>query len=393
MEIMIVNRKFKTELRQFKPNEAYVVSPRSRDKFKKQFEALSIKHKDPAIANAVKFVNLDGLMKQAAHKEDFKNLLIIRSGGIGDIIALSSIADYFTSTSVHFATSPNYFPVFNWFQRHVNPISLDGPLFVDFSHFNRVTKYSNWARLQAEGLVEQGSKRNWFEVFYNSIGLTNADPVYLRPELKTKRINEWKISNIQDLQIEKYGCNSDLVEGVIEMNYTPKSLLICNKASCMMRTINVSEILESLSDEVKGGYDIFLYRNNLSNSDLDYIENHSTLIYIIEKSDLSTFLLDCYDADMVISVDTGALHFREGIKKPAIGLYNSFTSDSRTKYYRYTKSFDIKSRCDLQPCFLHETTRPFCQKGTKESFAAPCFDSKFNLTLHEQLSKIFNENL
>ena len=76
-------------------------------------------------------------------------------------------------------------------------------------------------------------------------------------------------------------------------------------------------------------------------------------------------------AKFVISVDTSAIHFREGIGKPALGLYGAFSADSRTKYYKFTKSIDIKSNCDIQPCFLHEKQ---CPKITTEKFA-PCLST------------------
>lgn len=224
---------------------------------------------------------------------------------------------------------------------------------------------SNWYRFEVEGVIENGHRKNWYELFFEMIGENDPGEQFYRPALRTDRINN-NPSNISKLATGK------------------KSILICNKATAMMRTCKASDIINSLSAEVKEEFSIFVYESNLEKNE------NITGATIIGKSSFDTFLLDLYDADLVISVDTGAIHFREGIQKMAIGLYNSFTVDSRTKYYQFTSSFDIKSNCELQPCFKHE--RPFdtfCQKGNETMFAAPCFDSKYNKTLIKQLSEIF----
>ncbi len=373
VECMLVTKPFRIKELQFNKGELYMSSPQHR---KSVFDAFNLTGQINKTSNKIdsycKFFNFDDIFKKTTAKNQTKNIFIVRYGGIGDLIALSSIIDYFENSNIHFITDKKYFPIFEWFEN--KPILYDCTKPIA-KNFKLNQDLGNWSKFQGEGIIETGHSKNWFELFFEFIDENEPDSEYLRPQLITDRINYNK-SNIN----RKNG---------------KKSLLICNKATAMMRTIAVSEIISSLPSHILQEWDIFVYYNNLSENDISFIKNceHFLKINII-SANLKTFLLDCFDADMVISVDTGALHFREAIHKPAIGLYNSFTTDARTKYYQYTKSFDIKSNCNLQPCFIHE--RPdlkHCPKGTKESFAAPCFDSKYNLTLHEQLSKIFKENL
>jgi ADP-heptose:LPS heptosyltransferase len=377
MEVMLVNAKFKTEYRNFIPGEIYIVSGATKTKLTNIFELEAQRLAKPNIVNTVKFIELDGIFKKAVKNGNFKNLLIIRSGGIGDIIALTSIIDFFSDSNIHFVTQKIYFDLFEWFEIKPKLYSFENPFITGYKSTDALTRFSNWARFQAEGVIENGHDRNWMELFFSFINENEPDINFLRPQLKEERINDLP-SNIQTFQKKS------------------KSLLICNKATAMMRTCHLTDIVEALPERVLNQYDLFAYKDNLSTEDLKNIDsiNKKAKIIVIEKTDLKTFLLDCFDADKVISVDTGALHFREAIGKDAIGLFNSFTADSRTKHYQCTKSYDVKSDCEYMPCFLHETSKTrFCKKGKAGMFAAPCFDSKTNKTLLKQLKDIFEINL
>jgi hypothetical protein len=369
LESMLIERPFKIGGLNFNAGELRMSSPDLRKQILESFE-LTAKTTGTInkIDEYVKFIVFDSMFDKATKDGNFTDMIIVRYGGIGDLIALTSIIDYFDDKRIHFITNMKYSAVFDWFV--IKPYKVYGA----FEPFQRKLtingfdkRFRNWAKFQGEGIIENGSSKNWFELFFEFIEENEPDKEFLRPDLKQYRIND-KESNISYLQ-KQYSLNS-------------KSLLICNKSTIMMRTCKASDIIAALPEN---NYDIFVYESSLMSG-----EKIPKEINIIPKTDLETFLLDCFDADMVISVDSGALHFREGIGKPAIGLYNSFTTESRTKYYIHTKSYDIESDCDLQPCFLHERADlKFCPKGNKDSFAAPCLDSEYNNTLHEQLKEIF----
>jgi ADP-heptose:LPS heptosyltransferase len=375
IEAMLIEKPFMIAKQKCLPGELYLSSPYMRKELFNAFDKLAKDNRtENMIDKAAKFFMLDDLFKKATKDGNFKELLIVRYGGIGDIIALSSIIDYFEDVNIHFITQPSMFPIFDWFVKKPKLYEVYKPFLKDFK-FNK--KYDNWAKFQCEDIIEAGNKKNWFEIFFDAIEENDPDIEMLRPQLRTERIIE------SESGISCY---------MHDYTHKDKSLLICNKASSMMRTIDPITILEALPNHIKENYEIFLHEPNLNNNKRKLLLNDCVIID--SPISINDFLLDCFDADMVISIDSGALHFREAINKPAIGLYNSFTTDSRTKHYLYTKSFDIKSDCELQPCFFHATKEiKHCPKGTKEMFAAPCFDSKFNLTLQSQLTEIFENNL
>ncbi len=367
MECVLINSDLKTSEKHFKKGELYVSSNSVRAGFVNTIKNYIQKTGNKSILKAISFIDIDNLFRKATIKAKFNNLIIFRFGGMGDLIALSSIVDYF-DCNTHFVTDKKYFPIFEWFENKPKLYPTNEAIFKNFKKSG--FKYDTWAKFHGEGIIETGHNKNWFELFFDFIEENNPGRDFLRPQLKTERINNNK-SNIQ-----RYSSGR-------------KSLLIANKATTMIRTCHVSDIFNSIPDDIKKNYDIFVHENNMSESD-KLIDG----LTVIPKTDFNTFLLDCYDCDMLISVDTGALHFREGINKPAIGLYNSFTSDSRTKHYQYTKSFNIKSECDKQPCFIHENDYiKSCPKGNNDMFAAPCFDSKHNKTLINQLTQILENEI
>ena len=97
---------------------------------------------------------------------------------------------------------------------------------------------------------------------------------------------------------------------------------------------------------------------------------------------------------MTISVDTAAIHFREGVERPGLGIYSSFTTESRTKHYRFTHSFDVKSPCRFQPCFKHQSEiNEVCRESAGGSLEAPCLSEKYNPGFVDQLVENMNDYL
>lgn len=292
-----------------------------------------------------------------------KKVYVCRSGGIGDILALSSLCKYIyqkTGNRVRFITQEKYRQVLDWFEI---PVHFHDPKqsIADYTvEFRVKRKLNNFAQINFEGKIESGINRNWFEIFFDGIDIDFKE--FGRPHL-----------------------NELAGESVVKAN----SILLCLQSTAWIRSMSLEDVCESLYTTK----DIYVHEHTLTAQDLKY----ATLkgIKIIPKSDLKQYFLDLSAADQVISVDTGAIHFREGLKKSCIGLYGAFTSECRTKYYQYTKSFDIRSNCPYQPCFQHsKKPNTPCKLPIKQiENYAPCLHSSFNKELRSQLSKIFKENL
>ena len=243
------------------------------------------------------------------------NMLLVRSAGIGDIIALSSLVGFANQTTI--LTQEKYKPLQKYFD---SPVMFKG-----FNESLFKVEYPKGLNsfLQRTGMmygdtdIDNGSRVNWFEILSKSVNF-EFDSEYGRPQLRslTKDIDDVCIVVSQSSSINR---SAD------------KSTLDILAKKHFKNVIHADEM----------GWSFEQYLNELDR------------------------------AKFVISVDTSAIHFREGIGKPALGLYGAFSTDSRTKYYKHTKSIDIKSNCNIQPCFLHEKQ---CPKITTEKFA-PCLST------------------
>jgi ADP-heptose:LPS heptosyltransferase len=147
----------------------------------------------------------------------------------------------------------------------------------------------------------------------------------------------------------------------------------------MMRTIEFAEIYNALPEQIKSSHTIY-----------SYVDTDIEGVKVIKANGVNNFFQDLMAADMVITVDSAAAHFREGLGLPAIALFNSFPFEIRTAGYEHVKSFNIKSECDMQPCFKHELSKgDLCPKIKTWQYSAPCFNSMENKYLKEQLEGIF----
>ena len=296
------------------------------------------------------------------------NIFVIVNGGIGDLLMHSSIPEYFKDKNVTFVISNRKMDIVKWFANKVDVIDISGPILNDFNMQNKITKYKNYRMIASVPAFLHNNVADWYEIMYRQCGFKNINPDYLRPSLSTKRISRKK-SNIKH----------------------KNALLIINRASSMLRSMPFLDVYKALSDEIKSKYTIYAYKGNLTDEELKTPLND---VVLIDAKDSSQFLLDLYDAKEVISVDTAATHFREGIQKHAVCLFNSFPKEIRTKHYKYVDSFNIESKCNLQFCTIHETmAKTICPRVKEWQQTPPCFQSSTNKTLIKQLKTIFNNHL
>jgi hypothetical protein len=337
--------------RVFKPGELYLISGKQAEKQ----------------GTGVTVYNAHNFMAGFNYEKDkgCRNVMFICGGGIGDILAMSSLCFLLDDRNVHFLTNKKNYDVFKWFLKEVKLYDMHETIFTDYTFKSRNLKYSSWRRGKTEMTVVSNNRADWYGVLLKAIGVERISAEFFRPQLKTERISD-KLSNIT----------------------VPNGLLICNQSSCMMRNIEFKEIYVSLPERVKSEYVLYAYSDNV-NGNKNYPD-----VNFIKADSIGDFFLDLYDAAMVITVDSSAIHFREGVEKPAICLFNSFTKEIRTSQYQFTKSFNISSPCDKQPCFKHELNPgDLCEKVSKWQYSAPCFRGEDNPGLHEQLNKIFEEEM
>lgn len=337
--LMWVKIPFKTDTKKFSTGDVFLVGPVAKNDFITQLSRLNA-------SNAVEFFQMFDFFKKYDYNEKGNfTKIVIRSGGIGDIIALSTICEQLPGRVI-FITNPKYFPIFDYYKKEVTPRSFLDPVFRNVSFLKLSEMKRTYRYLDFRGVVENGSSKNWYDIFYEE---TNIPKGERRPRLK--RI---------------YPERDD--------NY----LLICHRSTSNMRSMRFEDIYKSVKESGLKSLKISVHDTNLNREDYEFIHKVND-VEILHADDIDEYLQDVYDANMVISVDSAALHFREGLELPAIGIYNSFSAYCRTDGYKFTHSFDIKSTCEDQPCFMHQfhngKVHDNCQHGQGLTYA-PCFGYK-----------------
>jgi hypothetical protein len=255
----------------------------------------------------VEFMNID----EIADYKDQPNLLIIRSGGMGDIAALSCLHDKAPRVTLY--TQAIYQPIAELWETKPIFKALTRPLFnVDSIAKLRLilTQYGQLSKRVDD--IEKGSKENWYDIFQQSAGIE---------------------------AIRRWPC----------LKYTPtqtiEGCLLVTKASAKHRTLNHTDV----HDVASLYFDKVVNANDMKWNTAQYIEALASYKYCI-------------------TTDTSAVHIREGLNKQTIALYGPFTSGSRVGGYAYTKAINVKSSCAIQPCHRpNKMPCPFIENGF-----APC---------------------
>lgn len=304
------------------------------------------------------------------YKYPSKNpVLFLRTGGIGDICALSTIFAELDNR-ITLATMPQYRAVIQWMNRQPDIIKdVTRAVYEGMSHGNWLrhfqnTRYANW-----EGHVENFQTRNWYEIFCDGIELPFR-PELGRPDLTTERI---------------------VATDKMRPQLCQNSLLICHRASTYMRTVELHTVLKAVEASRFAEWKLYIHEQNLLPAERELLDEWPRKVNIIPRGTMHQCLLDWYDAGFVLTCDSGAIHFREGVQRPALAMYASFHPESRTKYYQYTRSAYFHSLCPDQPCFLHETAEIKSCPAGKDIAHAPCLGKEWNPSLWEDIAKTLDE--
>lgn len=249
-------------------------------------------------------------------------LLLVRSGGIGDIIAMSVLSK--VAKRVIFLTQKKYAPYLNLWTRPPQIKHFGEPLFMAGSLDELIFNTRDLARLSGEDTIELGSKENWYDIFLKSAGQPTGSQ---RPDIQ------------RPPHSYKTGC------------------LIVSKAGMINRTANRIDI----ENAARNHFSVVINTEDMNWTTQEYIEALASFAYCI-------------------TTDTSALHIREGFGLPALGLFGPFVKDSRSSGYVYTHSIQIDSGCP--PCHIHN--KQPCHKNQGTPFA-PCLSNmaeQINRELH-----------
>jgi len=283
--------------------------------------------------------------------------------GIGDILALSALTEYLSEYEIQVHAPRNKHVLFEWFKTPVDVLDYFRPIANDY--FTRQgfknKMYNKWHRLVIENAAIEARELCWYDAHFRRIGMSAAPDGFNRPQLRIDRLTD----------------QPSLLKG--------KSVLICHRASCQMRSSKLKDFYEPIR-KVYPDHQLYVHEVDLTDTDKRFIEQVQDIL-ILPKSNLHDYLVNLYDADMVVTTDTGAIHFREGVERPALGVFAAMTTGSRTSGYKFTRSFNVKSSCEHQPCFIHERVKgQICLNAKEGDRVAKCQTGKaFQMQLERQL--------
>lgn len=260
-------------------------------------------------------------------------------GGIGDLVAFSAVANYLRDHFIYGFTHPKYFSlVEHYASRNVTPKHYLTPI------VGHGQSTDSLLRLNLEGAAIEAGPKNWYKAFFERIGAGHPGSEYYRPQMV----------NIAPIQRH--------------------SILICHRSSCQIRSSRFEDFYYPVKS-VHPDKMILVYDGDLTDSDRKFIERETLGVQILKQGTIEDYMKMLCQVELVVSTDTSAIHYREGVRKPALAAFGAMTVESRTQYYQYTKSFNVKSSCERQPCFAHELTKgALCWLGENLNTeqTAPC---------------------
>jgi len=268
---------------------------------------------------------------------DNKSLLIIRSGGIGDLLFiqpnLTHLKKKYPTCKISLACGPQYHPMVQTWD------CLDKVLSMPFA---LTTLINSHYHAVFEGVIErceEAHTRNAYRLFTEWLGLDLPDsqlvPKQTAAPDKIEACKTWMSKN----NVENF-------------------ILFQLRASSPIRTPRPEIWREMIRGLVKEGHDIVLTDAPFMTEQLDEFID-SLEIGIKEKVfnfsqfsptlDFSIALLSL--AKCVVSPDSSMLHIAASLDVPGFGLYGAFSGEVRLSTYKNIKWINAKKDC--APCFTH----------------------------------------
>lgn len=290
------------------------------------------------------------------------------SEGIGDIVALSSLVAYLATMDkeINIHVSKKMWPVFEMYETNNYRLKeFSAPIVRNFSLATRLSGF-DMKRIPLEWSVTNGGRKNWYKIYFSKIGLTHVPSEYMRPRLFT-------------------GFLKAEYEGMKE--FEPNSVLICHKSSCQIRSSSLMDFYIALRESMP--HLIYsVHKRDCTPEEIEFAIQNG--IELLNTDSIEDYMSNVATFPLVVSTDTAAIHIREGLERPALGVYGAFSIEARTKGYKYTHSFNVKTGCEFQPCFKHQRkAEDRCQKYTGVE-TAPCQSGeKFRDQLRAEFVKYY----
>ena len=270
-----------------------------------------------------------------------KKVLIVRSGGIGDIIftqsVIKQIKERYPKCEINYATSPGYMTTFYMFpQTLVNSVT---PI-----PFTLEMMKQHDYHLFFMGVIENSKEAeeiNCYDLFSKAAGM-EFDPKY-NPEIV---IN----NNMKNEYLMKH-----------PMNYK-NMVVIQPRSSSIIRSMTGDLLRDLINKLIQKGYTIGL----IDSKDSAMMIQQMIQELRVDSSKVVNLAAICptivHGATVIslskgaITVDSAFSHIAAGLGKPIISIFGAFKGDIRMKYYPtgdFVEPTEGWNECGNCPCFYH----------------------------------------
>jgi len=272
-----------------------------------------------------------------------KNLLVWRSGGIGDILFSQPVISYikktYPSCKITFSTSFNNSSIFKCWPTGLVDKVLSMPFLLK-------ELYENNYHLTFEGSIErckEAEKINCYDIFKKISGLE-----FNIEDYQIKLIpNEEKVNKFKDIVPE----NTIIIQ------------MRASSAIRMMNSENWKKIINGLFDM---NYNVAVIDSSNTISIYDSFKKEYNLDKLINLSPYSENLDDAISMTSLskgcITIDSSFSHISAALGIPVIGIYGPFLGHLRMSYYKNSDWVDSDNylECGKYPCFFHHNRMGEC---------------------------------
>lgn len=312
----------------------------------------------------IEFISVKGRDWKKINYNDMENkkILIIRHGGIGDILFISpflkKIKTMSYSSHITFMTRKSYHDVTKSIHQIDKTINHSWP--------NIISLFTSDYILFLDKSIEidhDATNKNVYDLLsekYFKIKLNNLEkhPIILATPDHDKYIQEllsqWHGHTIIGIQLLA-GSPIRTPSKVFWEKIIDSILKVHPKALVMLIAVRQQAEL----------------CNNIKNDVLEKHPNAQILNFAIYSRNLYDLISLVNMIDLVIAPDSSVIHIAAAFETPAIGIYGPFPSALRTRYYRNNISVDATTVC--APCFTHGHRA--CKKNPNDKHSSSCFES------------------
>lgn len=273
-----------------------------------------------------------------------KKILIVRSGGFGDLIFTQSVAkmikEKYPLCTINYATSPNHMQAIYLFP----PGLVDSVFPIPFT--TDVLKDHDY-HLFFMGVIEnsiEAESMNCYDLFSIAAGFGEFDPKY-NPEI-------WINPSLKEMYYTNHP------------NMYNKMVIIQPRSTSIIRSMT-PELLEEIIIRLqnKGNIVGLIDIKEMATGVEQMIEAFDSRIDKTRIVNLAAICPTIVHGSTVFSMVKGAItvdsafsHICAGLKKPVVTLFGAFKGDIRMKYYetgRWIEPKDGWNECGKNPCFFH----------------------------------------